>query len=213
MNFETLVDCINSQTSFDYNTVSLLFPKESKESLRTALYRFAKSGRIVSLRRGLYSLGERYRKIKPNGISVANKIYTPSYLSERWALGWYGIIPEKVVSYTSVSPRPTRRFVNDFGTYQYRKVQQQLFTGYLQQEIMGEAVFLAEPEKALLDFWYLEAGEWSTLRMESMRFNPEHILPGRLKTLGSLYKEGRMQRTIGTWMRYAQEQTDGDINL
>jgi len=213
MKFEALLERVGTQACFDYNTVSLLFPEESKESLRTALYRLAKSGRIVSLRRGLYALGERYRKTEQNGISAANVIYQPSYLSERWTLGWYGIIPEKVVSFTSVTPRPTRRFVNGFGTYLYRTVSQQLFTGYLQREIMGVSVLMAEPEKALLDCWYLEPGEWSAPRMESMRFNPENILPDRLKTLGALYKEGRMRRAIDNWMRYAEEQKEGDILL
>ncbi len=37
-------------------------------------------------------------------------------------------------------------------------------------DLGGSRMFLAEPEKALLDLWYLEQGEWTEARMQHMRF-------------------------------------------
>ncbi|OGV42455.1 MAG: hypothetical protein A2X46_11370 [Lentisphaerae bacterium GWF2_57_35] len=46
----------------------------------------------------------------------------------------------------------------------------------------GRPVLVAEPEKALLDFWYLSRGRWSMQRMGEMRFqNFEAVKVTRLR--------------------------------
>ena len=58
--------------------------------------RWINSGKVVSLRRGLYAIGDVYRKTSLSPAQVANEVYRPSYLSCLWALSSYGVVPDAV---------------------------------------------------------------------------------------------------------------------
>jgi Predicted transcriptional regulator len=212
MKFDRLVDRFGQEPYFDYAAVCLLFP-EGEQKIRTALYRLKKSNHLIELRRGLYTLPERYRKSPLTGPTVAGALYSPSYLSERWALSFYGIIPEKTVAYTSVTPRPTKTFHNAFGSFTYRTLKPSLFSGFRQESIMGSAARIATPEKALVDLWYLEAGEWTERRMEAMRFEPRAIATITLVEAVRSASSPRMTRAAQAWLRYADEAAQGTIEL
>lgn len=212
MRFDDLLDKFGNEPCFDFASSALLFD-EPAANIRTALYRFRKTGRLLELRRGVYAFEERYRKIPLPGTTVAGFLYPPSYLSELWALSWYGVIPEKTMVYTSVTTRTTRTFKNSFGRFRYRTLKQSMFHGFETQKVAGEPVRVASPEKALMDFWYLEAGEWSTQRMESMRFEPDAIDTDVLVSM--IHGSGipRLQVIAKAWMEYSEEYTRGRIQL
>jgi hypothetical protein len=55
----------------------------------------------------------------------------------------------------------------------FRHVKKTAFFGYRQNEIsLGQSVFLASPEKALLDLLYLTPGSDSPEYLEELRFEP-----------------------------------------
>lgn len=209
MKFEQLLSVLHEQSFFDYATVTLFFDSESPSSIRTALYRFIKEGKLTSLRRGLYAFGPRYRKTELIGPHVANLLYQPSYLSERWALGWYGIIPEKVVTFTSVTPRVTRHFSNDWGDFQYRTITGTTGSGSTAITVSGQEILIAEAEQALLDLWYLEGGEWNAKKMESMRFNPEMIKTDRLVLLAEKIHSQTIDTSVRNWITWADTFEEG----
>jgi predicted transcriptional regulator of viral defense system len=71
----------------------------SAESSGTAeLARLKKTGKVIQLRKGLYNLADRYRKAPLHAPAIAQALCAQSYLSERWALSWYGLIPEKTLA-------------------------------------------------------------------------------------------------------------------
>jgi len=212
MKFDELLDRFNDEACFDYPSVALLFP-ESDAAIRTSLYRFKKTGRLLELRRGLYAFPERYRKVTLTGPAVANALYQPSYLSTLWALSFYGVIPEKTVVYTSVTPRQTKRFENSLGSFFYRSLQTSLFTGFGTESIMGTPVRIATPEKALLDLMYLEEGEWTEGRMDSMRFEPGAIALEPFLAAMADTAIPRLMRAADAWKRYAFETQEGRIEV
>jgi len=114
---------------------------------------WVKKGNLLRLKNGLYAFAKDKEKIK--GEEVAAFIYEPSYLSLESALAWYGFIPEMVYAYVSVTARINRRFTNDFGTFLYRHIKPELFWGYTETKTEYGHYLLAEPEKALLDYLYL----------------------------------------------------------
>ncbi len=209
MRFDDLLSVLHEQVFFDYTTVTLFFDGESPATIRTSLHRFVKEGKLTALRRGLYAFGPRYRKTALTGPRVANLLYQPSYLSERWALGWYGIIPEKVVTFTSVTPRSTRRFTNDWGSFLYRTISRSSGSGTVSVPVAGEEIVIAEGEQALLDLWYLEGGEWTPQRMESMRFNPEPVDTGRLSRLAGSFHSHTVDAAVRSWIAYAGAYDEG----
>jgi predicted transcriptional regulator of viral defense system len=142
-------------------------------------------------------------------------LYRPSYLSGLWALSFFGLIPEKVVVYSSVTSRSVpRTFSNTFGTFQYSTVKQDYFFGFDAGSIEGEEVWLADPEKALLDVWYLNRGEWTLERMRAMRFQQFEIVNEK-KLIGYAERFGapRLIRSVENWRRMAEEESEGTAEL
>ena len=175
MKFADIISATRNLPYFDLATIAQL-SGEPRQSLRMQLSRLVRQDKIKSLRRGMYVLGEPYRKVSPNPAMLANRIYTPSYLSFHWALGYYGLIPEKVVLYTSATTRGPRLFENEFGHFQYKHIKPDCFAGYQAVEIDRQKVLVAVPEKALLDLWHIADGEWTTERMGGMRFQNFEIV-------------------------------------
>lgn len=213
MRFEQLIAAIRNMPYFDLATIAQL-SGEPRQSLCMQLSRLVKQGKIKSLRRGMYALAEPYRKVNPNPALLANRIYTPSYLSFHWALGYYGLIPEMVFLFTSATPRVPRLFKNEFGSFQYKHIKPDFFTGYQTMEIDRQKVLLATPEKALLDLWHILNGEWTTERMASMRFqNFEIVSRKKLDKYAELYQSPRLVRAVKNWRVYVKAETEGEKEL
>ena len=130
-----------------------LFPDEPTNQINTQLYRMIKRGELVGIKRGLYS----FPNSKVDEFVLANKIYTPSYVSLESALNIYGIIPDIVANITSVTPVTSKRFNTALGTYIYSKINKSLYFGY-ESVLDNESKLyynIASPEKALLDYIYV----------------------------------------------------------
>jgi len=171
------------------------------------LARWCKQGLLLQLRRGLYILGNDERKIEPSRLYLAGQLYQPSYISLEYALSRYGLIPEKVVDVTSVSTKKTARFTNDFGTFIYQTVKPSAFRGFISgKDEAGLPYFIAEPEKAVADFVYLNlgkiaAGAAEKTLLESFRFqNLGSLKKGKITAYFGLYDNAKM-REIGAVLR------------
>lgn len=111
-----------------------------------------KKGVLIRLKRGLYVVSPEITGKELSDGLIANHLYGPSYVSLLWALRWYGLIPERVYTVTSVTTRHTREFDNPLGRFTYRGVSKDYFPiGIKMQEEAGINYLLATPEKALCD--------------------------------------------------------------
>lgn len=144
-----------------------------------------KKGLLIRLRRGWFTFAE-YRE-KPDYIFYfANRMYKPSYISLHTALAFYGLIPEAVIQITSVSSLKTNEFVNEIGAFIYRSLFDGLFFGYEPRPVSGgKTIYLATPEKALLDLLYLYPEYKTVQHMEDLRLD-EDLLHERIDT-GKLF--------------------------
>jgi predicted transcriptional regulator of viral defense system len=213
MKFGDLIEIVGDQPFFDLAT-AVQISGEARSTLLTQLHRWTRAGKLLSLRRGMYALAEPYRRVPVDPAHLANHLYRPSYLSGVWALGFYGLIPERVVTYTSVTPRVPRRFHNVFGDFEYRNVKQSAFFGYRVAEIGLQKILLAEPEKALLDLWHLGKGEWTEDRMLEMRFqNQELIDADALTAYSERFDSPRLLRAVRIWGELQGVETEGAIEL
>ena len=109
-----------------------------------------KSGLFTKLKNGLYALRVRL----PSEFEIANRVYSPSYVSLEYALMYYGIISETVYNITSVTTKPTREFVINNIFYTYNKIKKIAFKGYLRKSKDGNLVLIADAEKAFVDYLY-----------------------------------------------------------
>ncbi len=179
MKFNEIVQAFGDRAWFDFEMVHLL-SGEAAECVHTELYRWRESGKLIELRRGLFALAEPWRHSPVDGACLAEALYSPSYLSGAWVLRRYGVLPFSAgagaegdrLEYNSVTARPAKVFENSFGRYSYITFPRDLLFGTRTEVIGGSRVRMALPEKALLDYWFMEGGEWDEGRIEAAGLDP-----------------------------------------
>ncbi|PIW64901.1 MAG: hypothetical protein COW13_00305, partial [Candidatus Omnitrophica bacterium CG12_big_fil_rev_8_21_14_0_65_50_5] len=145
-------------------------------SVKVQISRWVKSGKLIQLKRGIYLLADPYRKIQTSEFYIANALKNPSYVSLEKALEYHGLIPEAVAVYTSVTTKRPESLRTPAGMYDYQHVKPSLFWGYTSVTFHGQTFFMAAPEKALLDFFYLKHVKVSEDYLEGLRLqNTENI--------------------------------------
>lgn len=104
---------------------------------------------------------------------AANIIYGHSYVSLESALSYYGFIPEGVYRVTSVSALKTSTFNTSLGLFEYRKVKKIMMFGYTLIPFRNVNIRIAEPEKALIDYFYLNPQLDSEDHFYELRINTD----------------------------------------
>ena len=154
---------------------SPIFSLQDLKLLGTIVYpyqlsKWAKDGYIKKLKNGLYIISDKEKDIEVE--NIAFNLYQPSYISLEWALSKYGIIPEMIYNCTSITTKTTRTFNNNFGSFIYRNVKKQMFFGYNKIKNNEQIYLIAEPEKALLDYFYFNANKIKNKDdINELRFN------------------------------------------
>lgn len=206
MKLEKLLHIAGDLAWFDLPLLTQL-SGEPKRQITTQLSQWVRKGKVLTLRRGLYTLSDLYRKAPISPLRLANELMKPSYLTGLWALSYYGLIPEKVVAFTSVTPRVTRDFQNCFGQFVYSSLKKDFFWGFSAISIDEATVWIAEPEKALLDFWHLQHGEWTDARLTEMRFqNTEQLDFEKLTRYAIKWASPRLQLFAARFTKLAHNQ-------
>lgn len=160
---------------------------ESLASLRLQLSRWTKTGKVVQLAKGLYTLAEPYRKASPHPFVLANAMKKASYVSLQSALAHFGMIPEYVPTVTSVTTKRPQQVANPTGTYMFHHIKTEWFHGYETLEFgRRQRAFVATPEKALMDLAYLTPGADRLDFLRELRLQNLDILDGsRLSQLAA----------------------------
>lgn len=170
----------------------------NRQAMLNQLARWQKKGLLIQLKRGVYVLNKSDRKVNPSRFFFANQLLWPSYVSLESALGYYGLIPEAVVDVTSVTSKKTSRFKNPLGEFIFQRVKPAAFRGYRSyKDEAGLDVFIAEPEKAVVDFLYLNLRKFKTgtksVFKESYRFqNTELLNPRKVLSWARLFENSRL---------------------
>jgi len=139
-----------SQEIFDYQILGDCLRKYRKP--RDRIQRLIASKDIVRIRKGLYVFAEPYRKQAIILEQLANLIHGPSYVSLETALSFHGLIPERVITITSVTGGRSREFNTPFGVFTYRHLSPARYAVGAILETRAEIPFLiASAEKALAD--------------------------------------------------------------
>ena len=213
MRLDEVADLLGATPWFDLPTVAQL-SGEPRRDVVNQLYRWSRAGKLIPLRRGMYALADRYRRVPVPPATLANALCFPSYLSGLWALGFFGLIPEGVPVYTSVTTRGPSRFDNAYGTFRYTAIKRSLFFGYRAVTIAGSEALVATAEKALLDLFHLHPGEWDRRRMIEMRFQQTEVVDrGRLRAFAQRIGKPRIHRAAEVWMACSAEQEDAGVEL
>jgi len=124
---------------------------------REAILRMVKNEELIRLKNGFYLISEKIThgssKIIPFE-QVANLLYGPSYVSMEWALSFYGMIPERVHTVTSMTLGRNKEYHTSVGNFSYSTLSSESYSiGIIQKkspDFIG-GFLIASPEKALAD--------------------------------------------------------------
>lgn len=188
-------------------TIAVCFDKMSSpsEKIRT----LEKDGQLIRLKRGLYVVSSEVSGKPVNACLCANHIYGPSYVSQQWALRWYGLIPEQVYTMTSVTTKHTRMFENAIGRFTYEQVKPEYFAiGVNNIEEHGVSFLIASREKALCDFILHDSyvpcqsvkSLWKYLE-EDIRFDMDELMTFDISIIEACAKVGRKENILNNLIK------------
>src|SRR3989344_6056474 len=119
---------------------------KKREYARLSLYRLKKTKFIFELERNKYTL------YKDSFIIASNMIW-PSYISCGSALRYFNLteqLPQKIFIMTSRTRKNYKlKFMDD--EFIFRKIRPKYFFGYKKEIYLNFPIFIAEPEKAIID--------------------------------------------------------------
>lgn len=169
---EALERLQNLNTTFFQTTDAAACLAISSEHASQLLGRLTRTGQLVRLKKGLWAFPNRVEAIQlPQSLTAP----LPTYISLQSALYFHGMIDQIPQVLYAVSLARTQRITTPLGTISIHHVNLDFFCGYERHEKSG--VFLATPEKALVDIFYLgpaKSGLFQAL--------PELELPSKFST-------------------------------
>lgn len=172
-----------------------------------------KEGDLIRLKRGLYVVNPEISGKPISAPLCANHIYGPSYVSLRWALRWYGLIPEQVHRMTSVTIKRSRSFDTPLGIFDYYQVKVPYFSiGLRIVKEGGVSFIMASPEKALCDFILYDSyipnrslkRLWQYLE-EDLRLDMDSLSQFDVKIIESCAEQGEKRTILNNLIKIIQQ--------
>lgn len=142
---------------FNKFAAAQLIGKKGK-NLDKKISQLLKKQYLLSLKKGLYVSSFFVEKVglKLYKEYIANILRYPSYISLEYALAEYGLIPEGIYGLTSITLKSSRVFNNFLGSFIYKNIKSELFSGFLEKDFAEKKIRFATPAKAIFDFLYLK---------------------------------------------------------
>lgn len=155
----------------------LLFQNIKDNSYNQNIKNWLKSGRLISLKRGLYIFSDYWERCQDKDRYLdflSSIIYYPSYISKETILARYGMLTEAVYGISAVALKSGRTFLSDIALFGYSKIKAPLFTGFTEQYYLNNKYFVATKSKALFDYLYFYKRKLITINkknIEELRIN------------------------------------------
>ena len=172
---------------------------------RDKITAWLKSGDLIRIKKGLYIFGEHISQRPYSKETLANLIYGPSAISLTYALSYYGLIPERVDTVTSITNSRNKIFSTGVGTFQYFYLHPKKYaTGIvLRSDDNHPSFIIASPEKALCDQLHLIDNDYVLKNLDdmdkylmlSLRIDESFLIKfnlTRLKELSDIYNNPKL---------------------
>ncbi|MDD5738974.1 MAG: hypothetical protein PHY72_03585 [Candidatus Pacebacteria bacterium] len=162
-------------------------------------------GYIKKIRRGYYVFSD--TKLDEQALFlIANKLYAPSYVSFEMAFSHYGLIPESVYGVTCATTKKTANFKTPLGEFIYHKVKPSLMFGYSLVSYQNQNYKMAEIEKAVLDYLYINPQLETTADFFELRFNAQEFLVKanmqKLNQYLAVFKNKNLNKRVENFLQF-----------
>lgn len=205
MNYIQLRKFLADFTVFSINDLQRLDPNFHRRRLNE----WQDKGYIKKIIKGFYIFSD--LELNENTLfEIANRIYKPSYISFEIALAYYNLIPESTYGITSASTRRTYKFKTSIAEFNYRTIKASFFFGYVINSYNGKCFNIASPEKAILDYLYLNPHINKESDFASLRIDPEvffqKVKTGRLRSYLKKFSKNTLSTRVNNFLDFLSAQ-------
>lgn len=201
MRYVQLKEKLKDFTVFSLAEILKLDPKFN----RRRLTEWQKKNYIRKVIKGFYIFSD-LALSEPVLFEIANRIYSPSYISFKTALAYYQLIPESVFGITSASTRRTYHFKTPLAEFRYQTLKKNLFFGYVLEAHDKKHFKIACAEKAILDTFYIQPQIRTKKDFASLRINKdlffEHVSEDKLFSQLEKFSQKKLEIRIRSFWRY-----------
>jgi predicted transcriptional regulator of viral defense system len=159
--------------------LKLLLATGTNHSRYGKVKRLLAQGKLVLIRRGLYSIPQRFGDaMMVHPYEIAQMIYGPSYISFESALSFHQLIPERVYTITSATIKRSKEFQTPIGLFHYQHCPLEFFYCKVDRIIEnGGTFFMASPWKAICDYVFCKKKHWTGAKplVESLRIDLDQV--------------------------------------
>lgn len=158
--------------------------------------RYTRAGIFLRLKKNFYVIRDAWNRLDHTDVlKISNYLQVPSYVSFTTALSFYEITTQVQRNWIECAATKRSTTIQAGGvTFRYHKLQNALFFGFSRKN----GLFIAAPEKAVLDSAYLEvlgssAVDWNAVELDT-------VDRGRLEKLLKAYPDKfkrKMAETCG----------------
>jgi len=160
----------------------------------------SKAGWFRRIKNGLYliidSLTAR-SQIDVSLLRIANALIKESYVSLSHALNFYQMFDQYASNIVSVTSKANKRYDVDNYTFIFSKVKKEMYFGFSEKIDNGKLIRIADAEKALIDYLYLDKSFGSaSMVFEKLRDYHQELDLKKLQEY-ALRSDTAIQREIG----------------
>jgi predicted transcriptional regulator of viral defense system len=201
MHYIELKESLKDFTLFSLKDIN----KIDSRFYRSRLNEWQDKGYIRKVIKGYYIFSD--LKLNENVLfEIANRIYSPSYVSFEMAFSYYHLIPGSVYEITSASTRRTYKFTTSIAEFKYRTISPRLFFGYNLVNYDNKYFKFASVEKAILDYFYInshlnENDDFASLRINKNVFF-EQIDEQKMYTYLDKFSKKSLTHRIKSFWKY-----------
>lgn len=142
-----------------HDLMSIFKEDYSKASAHNRINLLVRSGWFRRIKQGLYLIIDSLTArsgVDVSLLSIANALVENSYVSLAHALNYYQLFDQYSATVVSVTTSNSKKYLFDSYTFKYAKIKQDMYFGFVEKIVNGKKIRLAEAEKALVDYLYLD---------------------------------------------------------
>lgn len=156
---------LNNGKILNIKDLTKIFSKEyTKASAHNRISFLIKTGWLMRIKRGLYLIIDKFTARSQSDISllqISNALRDNSYISLNAALNYYQMFDQYSKTITAITDEESKQYNFAGHIFKFSSVSKNFYFGFNKKMESGKIIKIADAEKALIDYLYLDSSFYS----------------------------------------------------